>query len=75
MISTSRTEELIDQKRQELGRITIGDEKFTLNKVVNSAGNTMYTIVEDKKDGIERYSCYAEDLGGMLAHLFTNSLV
>ena len=76
MISPSRMkelaeEEMADRECTELGRITIGDEKFILNKVINLAGIHMYTLVEDKEDGIEKYSCNAEDLGGMLVHLFT----
>ena len=79
MISPSRMkelaeEEMADRECTELGRITIGDDKLILNKVINKAGVRMYTIVEDKEDGIERYSCNAEDLGGMLVHLFTLNL-
>ena len=56
MISPSRMkelaeEEMTDRECTELGRITIGDEKFILNYVINPAGVHMCTIVEDKEDG------------------------
>ena len=75
MISPSRMkelaeEEMADRECVELGRITIGDENFILNYVINPAGVRMCTIVEDKEDGEELYSCNEEELGWMLAHLF-----
>ena len=58
-----------DQLVQEICEIKFKTKDFTLQKIINKAGEDYYAL---ECDNLELYSCPADDLGGMLNMLCTN---
>lgn len=58
-----------DKKVKEICSINFKDEGFILEKVINGAGDTMFTLVASNDKYYELYSCYESRLGDMLTDI------
>lgn len=58
----------MDVMKRELCKIICKEESFIVSEVINKVGDLMY-IINRESDNLEVYSCYKDDLGGMLANL------
>ena len=65
----------IDKYAKTLCTISNETGSYQVQRVVNKGGDIMYVAVESNHPEDEVFSCYEADLGNMLTHIVTVSLL